>query len=112
MKSLIRPFLFAAARLGLFLAVTAWIVGQWRMFRIDIPFQIGGITVLCHVDDWAILHWTGNIEWHFLTSHPRPGVDWHQEYDKHQIHLVIRHYLIVTSFALFYGLLKLLYRNR
>ena len=30
MKPLIRPFLFTVARLGLFLAVVAWIVGQCR----------------------------------------------------------------------------------
>ena len=29
MRSLIRPFLFTSARLGLFLAVTMWIAGQW-----------------------------------------------------------------------------------
>ena len=29
MKPLVRPLLFAVARLGLFLAVTVWIVGQW-----------------------------------------------------------------------------------
>jgi hypothetical protein len=112
MKSIIRPFLFAAARLGLFFAVTAWIAGQWRMFKITIPFQIGGMTVLCHVDDWAILHWTGDTKWGFLVSHPRIGVDWHKEYFNHGIHIVIRHYLVVTSFVLFYGLLKWVYRNR
>lgn len=31
MKPLIRPFLIAVARLGFFLAVVAWIIGQWWM---------------------------------------------------------------------------------
>ena len=35
MRSLIRPFLFAVARLGLFLAVVAWIVGQWWAIQIQ-----------------------------------------------------------------------------
>ena len=34
MRNLIRPTLFAAARLGLFLAITAWIVGQWWIFEL------------------------------------------------------------------------------
>ncbi len=34
MKPLIRPFLFTVARLGVFLAVTAWIVGQWWIFEV------------------------------------------------------------------------------
>ena len=33
MRSLIRPFLFAVARFGLFLAVAAWIAGQWLKFE-------------------------------------------------------------------------------
>lgn len=112
MKPIIRPFLFAAAWLGLFLAVTAWIAGQWRMFRVDIPDQIGGVSVFCHVDDWVIIHWEGNIKWYFLMSHPRLGVDWHHALLNHPPHLIIRHYLVVTSFVLFYGILKWVYRNR
>lgn len=112
MKSVIRPSLFAAARLALFLSVTAWIAGQWRMFKISIPFQIGGVSVFCHVEDWVIILWTGNVKWHFLMSHPRVGVDWHQALFNQSPHLIIRHYLVVTGFILFYGLLKWVYRNR
>jgi len=37
MRSLIRPALFAIARLGLFLSVVAWIVGQW--WSVDLKFN-------------------------------------------------------------------------
>ena len=43
MKALIRPTLIALARLGLFLAVVAWIVGQWRTVLANAPSAFAGI---------------------------------------------------------------------
>ena len=37
MKPLIRPFLFTVARLGLFLAVAGWVVGNWWYMCWRIP---------------------------------------------------------------------------
>lgn len=49
-KPLVRPFLFAACRLGLFLAVVAWIVGPWY----DVEFLAHGLNVKVIVDRCGI----------------------------------------------------------
>ena len=59
MKPLIRPFLFAVARLGLFQAVMAWIVGQWESILYVTPdYGVG----LSH-SGWAIsVRYSGNAK--------------------------------------------------
>ena len=42
MRELIRPTLFITARTGLFLAVVAWIVGQWC--GVELRYEHGGCT--------------------------------------------------------------------
>ena len=37
MKSLVRPLLFAFARLGLFFALLGWVVGQWWEVQANVP---------------------------------------------------------------------------
>ena len=45
MRDLIRPTLFILARLGLFLAVVAWIVGQWWQVTCALPVSSDGVAV-------------------------------------------------------------------
>ena len=52
MRSLIRPFLLTVARLGLFLAVVAWIVGQWRSVSLLLPVVRGTIGAELQSDAW------------------------------------------------------------
>lgn len=46
MKPLIRPTLFIIMRLGLFLAVLAWIVGQWWFVDASIPTPNGSVCIM------------------------------------------------------------------
>ena len=62
MRSLVRPFLFTVARLGLFLAVTAWIMGQrWTIYS-TIP-AVYGVVEICVGDRSYEVSW-----WDVLSS--------------------------------------------
>lgn len=49
MRELVRPCLFIIARLGLFLAVVAWVVGQWW----SSAFRISHIAVATDPNVWS-----------------------------------------------------------
>ena len=50
MRSLIRPFLFIVARLGLFLSLLACVIGQWTVARQTLPHTL----VEVHSSGWVI----------------------------------------------------------
>lgn len=54
MRSLVRPTLFAVARLGLFLAVAGWIVGQWRCVGMNVSVSGTYVSVGICSDGWFV----------------------------------------------------------
>lgn len=134
MRSLIRPGLFWVARIGLFLAVVAWIVAQSWMVQGSIT---GPNAVLCPSGFAITLDadsdpWIESLPTDFSHVHQLdncfsvdPKGDYRETFQSYfpgvayTTHLVpfggskiltIRHWLIVTMFALFYGVLKWVYR--
>ncbi len=63
MKSLIRPFLFTIARLGFFLVVTAWIVGQWWYVHFNFPAPGGGCFLSTSPSGLVVGHYQDPLEW-------------------------------------------------
>ena len=116
MRPLIRPTLFAIARLGLFLAVVVWIVSQWWSVSIsygDTAYvSRDGLTFIYDQDSvypssvTVNIEYVGNLEpWFSNVVHveqPTVMVGF----------LSFRHWFIVTAFALFYAVLKWVYRER
>ena len=122
MRSLIRPTLFMVARLGLVLSVVAWAVGQWRMSHslgtgTHLVASAGVISVIHDADGWDVTGGDLSQPAYFGYvlrvdgSMPRPIRFWINR-DRRSCRLEIRHWLVVTLFALFYGVLKWAYRKR
>lgn len=134
MRPLIRPGLFAFARLGLFLSVAAWLVTQYWWLRVGSPWLIGDVLPGGYVagfgypaDDWGIearpVSRKAELSWVFrdpitgpYMNLPRLDTAFHRFgvtfADYGQLgHLSVRHWLVVTVFALFYALLKWFYRK-
>ena len=131
MKPLIRPFLFIAVRLGLFLSVLVWIVGQSRTISMHCP--VGEFTFLSQ--GWAIAFYSG-LPWNFFVNESDPeSTQWVFEdlsendpsvppslrggvtagvtvmYSDRIILLAVRHWQIVAAFLVVYGVLKFVYRR-
>ena len=118
MRPLIRPLLFIVARLGLFLAVVAWVVGQWScvfVYSGYFQFEWDGTGVVAkHFDSSAFSPFdslsvesipvdpNGNYEW---VSEKLPPVDGISEF-------AIRHWQIISIFAIFNLILHFHYRKR
>ena len=125
MRSLIRPALFTFVRLGVFLAVVAWVVAQWyqvefRNTRVffavqlnsagwlvsELPLFIGGpptSTLDTDPDSFqAVALKPSQIDAFGISA----------EFRSLTRYLLVRHWLIVTVFALFYAVLKWVYRER
>lgn len=66
MRSLIRPTLFAAAQLGLFLAVVAWVVGQFGYFLI----AAGEEQILLDSYAWRT-NWSADNAWYVAAVNPQ-----------------------------------------
>ena len=125
MRDLIKPTLFIVARLGLLLAVVAWIIGQWWMVKVSSQVEMSRrgwqyCNVLPMEARFSIWRKT---EWHnldvsitdFLSETPRTDVSFRGiEFRQYSAvrYLRVPHWLIVTIFALFYGVLKWVYRKR
>lgn len=56
MRALIRPTVFMIARLGLFLAVAAWIAGQWQSVSFLLPLPVGMARTELTADNWQCWH--------------------------------------------------------
>ncbi len=139
MQSLIKPALFWVARLGLFLSVAAWIVGQW--WFVGLSHVGAGITRMFVGQEGWVLH--QSHDWALptrgtLSCEASPIKGWPQRHafndtalnDSTSIYgavvmkqqslmnlvtrksIAIRHWLNVTTFALFYSVLKFIYRKR
>ena len=149
MRPLIRPTLFAFARLGLFLAVTAWAVGLWQTIHILIPVPVGTAGLELSSGDWKcrFIDRKLSVQWSRLVctadspsatmvvhevflltssvlhdpsigSRSGPVRFSHSEAAFSPVNQPVKdfrqlpHYLIVTAFALFYAVLKWVYRKR
>jgi len=138
MKTLIRPFLFIVARLGLFLTVVVWIVSQWSAVLTEVPLGTAGFVE----EGWvSIFIYSMSKGWRVRTgapkeigttlylfcppsSEPLPALPprWTETgfsvggftvlHTPLATTIAIRHWLAVTSFALFYIVLRWAYRKR
>ena len=132
MRELIRPALFLVARLGLFLAIVAWVAGQFSLMSNYIGvIQIGtgpqnfviaqwNPVLLDRIpqpkldyrptDDWDVL---GMITYKTIAEFI-PGVRLCRSPGRSVIHnaIIVRHWLVVTIFGLFNGVLMWVYRKR
>lgn len=132
MRDLVRPTLFMIARLGLFFAVVTWIVGQrWRL-EIQVPRVRGSLMK----QGWLIWPWPvsefslacdtqAETPWfrdtyefgHYSNGDSKSfwgylGVGADRPTQNSDGYLSFRHWLIVTVFALFNGVLMWVYRKR
>lgn len=137
MRDLIRPTLFLLARLGLFFAVLAWVVGQWCMLDASIPFTSScSFSVLLVPQGWVlwqfdldfpIVHWEIDVSDDamyapvFAPYQPNGGFTpnklvefcgavYADEYKK--ITVSLRHWLVATIFTAFNIILHFIYRKR
>ena len=129
MRALIRPTLFASARLSLFLAVIAWIAGQW--FRLDTgPFELHsrhtiravvepqGIVIRFADDRFTEIaryiaseSYDEGYEFEF-DEHGSTWAMWTTSSDGLESYIAIRHWIIVTVMVAINLLLHFLYRKR
>lgn len=63
MRSLIRPSLFVVARLGLFLTLAAWLVGQSFVIFITVPAASGSIVTSVCPEGWIMGYKSGESVW-------------------------------------------------
>lgn len=124
MKKLIRPFLSAVAQLGLFLSLAAWIAGQrWQTNLTIGPLGISNTQSLwsfgwdSRFSDFSVNTTTGNEAainsnysnlW-FRRLQTSPGIAFRRWAT---VWIMIKHWLLVTIFALSYAVLKYVYRKQ
>ena len=124
MKPLIRPFLFAVARLGLFLAVAAWIVGQWRFASMNLGHFGAGLSASSVHISWEPRKSRYNLfvnegaEVEALTAYTNtwfrrlrrlPGIALRTHSAPW---LIVNHWLIVSSLTLTNIAIHFIYRKR
>ena len=119
MRSLIQPALFAIARMGLFLSVVAWVVGQ----RLDYDeFGVDFAVVNCRLSsgNWGFFvtkSWakpfTGGIT-HLTPVRQRawPAFRFTTNRGEALAAFRMRHWFVVTAFAFVNILLHFIYRRR
>jgi len=110
MKNLIKPTLFIITRLGLLLAVSAWVVGLWQVFgTIAGPFSIAS-----GPGGWEICRWdSSNADRLSFFSYSAAVEVPHAPSSSPRLWgMFVYHWLVVSIFALFYGMLKWAYRKR
>jgi len=115
------------ARLGLFLAVVAWVVGQQHQgfgfaYPIVTAIDKTGVAIAFTTEcgHWGIRevrHMPIVLDFLDGVNFPKDVSYWSLHaiaflYDPGQVSFAIRHWLVVTIFALFYGVLKWVYRKR
>ena len=122
MRSLIRPFLFAVARLGLFLAVVGW--GAAGMFNLQLVAAAGNAgTVFTDQDGWTVMRLEGIGEWEFSVKRnvswlfgalgrDAPVMGKFVRIGHLSFYLFVRHWLITSTFLVFNLLLHFIYRKR
>lgn len=123
MRPLVRPFLFAVARLGLFLSVTAWIVGQWWLFcgvaQVNVT-HVAGLILHPNKFDLFLTDNIGLANPFYVNSVSVGGKG--AELASLDMFMVLHsigqdatsipHWLIVTMCGVFYGILKWVYRKK
>ena len=118
MRSLIRPLLFAIARLGLFLAVVAWIAGQrveWYSVLCPVPSGSAGIIVRSETCTFGHVQHAIPITWYTANDLDGSNATWHRrvwsavKWTGHSVE--ISHWLLTVMFLVFTVLLRFLYRK-
>ena len=140
MRELIRPALFWVVRLGLFFAVAAWVVAQWCFVEMTASGLGRSGRILVWPKETAIIseptaRQPGIRTWLYRdNNHPhsysqslveqvkdtpmysavRPirGITLVMDRRVLRAAVLIRHWLVVTIFAVFYGVLKWVYWER
>ena len=133
MKNLLRMSLFIIARAGLCLSVVAWVMGQWwtgtvhvigdgRSLRVDtarsIFFHMVSFgsspmpTVEFDLMPGPLVWELGNDNSEGVTFVQLPGLCVEFDNDGEWLLGQLRHWLTITLFVLFYGVLKWVYRKR
>jgi hypothetical protein len=127
-KNLLRMSLLIIARAGLCLAVVAWVVGQWTCVRVGAGTPAGSAQIMTsHLGLYGQLGLSPNRYRAGIRYYERTRWDeWFEHGPSHWsvyessvgmatfpgIGVSIRHWLVVSFFALFYGVLKLVCRER
>ena len=114
MQRLIRPTLFLAVKVCLFLGVTGYLVGQsgdsdWGVYKFRIflthtewSFFSRNLTVIAHElrsDEYEVL--MEIVETRGLSKSIVPA-----------LRITVSHWLIVSTFVVFYAILKFIYRRK
>ena len=135
MRELIRPALFGFARLGLFLAVVLWGVAQWWHFGFNCTFVNRNLNVAIHQsglvcrfdlplgaslrffrepasNDPDVLSEQLLAGQRIVCTviHQWPGISYTERAATQRT--AIHHWLIVSTFILFYAILKFIYRRK
>lgn len=112
MSGLIRPALLLVARLGLFLSIAAWILGQvWSFDSLSFTSPTYSCFLELNSSGWKLDYEVPSPV--SLPTHESvrqlPGISFQFA---NGVYVYVCHWLIVTVFALFYGLVKWKYRKR
>lgn len=76
MFELIRPTLFITARLGLFLALTMWLVNQWYYLEIETSCPGGNLRIVTDVDSVWFTVYPDPISWTTFAVEKRESGEW------------------------------------
>ncbi len=140
MRELIRPGLFWVARLGLFLAVVAWVTSLSWSCMLQVPgvraelishglifshhpaFNARSLGVNPSEGEWIFNDWLFGYNVKFFQAYSpfsahEPPYRWGipgltRAHSSGTQIIAVSHWLIVTTFATFYGVLKFVYRKR
>ena len=117
------------------LSVVAWMVGQWWTVCCTLPFQMTSLSVGFLGQGWVVGHWLRDQPVEILGIRQRSelaesqpafdaeGYDHLRERVQFGVFfgpgpfafshaMAVRHWLTITTFAMFYGALKWVYRKR
>lgn len=128
MRELIRPTLFMVAKLGLFLSVVAWVASQWIQLHLILDSAVSATMEskrFVAVDRsepsclplTTLLTCRADEAFETLTEiESEPDTfgfcGWSHNESSFGLQIAVRHWLIVSVFALFYGVLKWVYGKR
>ena len=138
MKNLLRMSLFIVARAGLFLAIVAWIVGQWC--GILASGSLMTASAVCFTGEPGIIVGLTNfkVSWRFDVSEEQSRPMWAFDYSEPEfsglrrqvslvepvsglvlfydhnggVNIAVRHWLIITLFTAFNIVLHFIYHKR
>ena len=119
MTPLIRPLLFAVARLGLFLAVTVWIVGhrvEWFSALCPVPSGSTGFIVRSETCTFGYAQHAIPVKWYTANDLDGSNATWHRrvwaEVKWRGYSLEVPNWLVTSVFLAFNVVLHFTYRKR